>query len=503
MVVIALDLGNFKSFPCFIADFDESTRLGGEVHDLLPPRLPDGIPSVYFYSKEIGELCGELAVRSVATPLENRLRYLKRHLGETVTIEDRKIAYDDAITAVVQHCIRSANRQLHVGWQLSTNLVSLSYPATYLGSQREHLIRLVERATLEDGTHLKVIGTIAEPAAAALDYLAEHAKTDRETVVLTYDLGGGTFDLALVAAYPKGRKNAAGEVRYYEVIDTDGIPNLGGVDFDKVLCERFHAAIGEPLSEDREEALRELAETTKVELSSYDRSLPTFEVGGRYVRLPVTREEFEKGSRELLEKTVEKTRRFLEKHPNQKPDFILLSGGGSEMPMVSRALSEALPDYRILSHNPSRAIAYGAARYGTTEINDDPVLTQHIKYDIGVRFYEDPDDEDGYIETYLPAGTELPFDGEYHHSHTLGQQRYSAFTVFEACVDQPDAHRVRRDYREIMEVILDHERAVPPGTKNKSRIQIDRTGRLTIEARMLDKPEKAPAVQSVVLKNLS
>ena len=47
MVVIALDLGNFKSFPCFIADFDESTRLGGEVHDLLPPRLPDGIPVSY------------------------------------------------------------------------------------------------------------------------------------------------------------------------------------------------------------------------------------------------------------------------------------------------------------------------------------------------------------------------------------------------------------------------------------------------------------------------
>ena len=66
------------------------------------------------------------------------------------------------------------------------------------------------------------------------------------------------------------------------------------------------------------------------------------------------------------------------------------------------------------------------------------------------------------------------------YKRQLGQQRYSAFTVFEACVDQPDAHRVRRDYREIMEVILDHEREVPPGTKNKSRIQIDRTGRLTI-----------------------
>lgn len=46
------------------------------------------------------------------------------------------------------------------------------------------------------------MGTIREPAAAALDYLAEYAQTKEETTVLTYDLGGGTFDLALEAAYP-------------------------------------------------------------------------------------------------------------------------------------------------------------------------------------------------------------------------------------------------------------------------------------------------------------
>ena len=37
-----------------------------------------------------------------AVPLENRLRYLKRHLGEEIVINDNRISYDEAITQVIQ-----------------------------------------------------------------------------------------------------------------------------------------------------------------------------------------------------------------------------------------------------------------------------------------------------------------------------------------------------------------------------------------------------------------
>ena len=142
---------------------------------------------------------------------------------------------------MIQHCIRRANKQLEARFLITTNLVSLSYPATYTCAQRQRLIELAEEATLEDGTKVEVFGTIAEPAAAALDYLAEFAKTDKDTTILTYDLGGGTFDLALVAAYPKGRKRQTGETYYYDIINARGISKLGGVEFDDVMYKLLDA----------------------------------------------------------------------------------------------------------------------------------------------------------------------------------------------------------------------------------------------------------------------
>ena len=65
--IIGLDFGNFNSFPCYIQDFNPGTRMGGIVHDLLPRKAVDGIPSVYFYSKRLGRaLCGEEAVTGKA-----------------------------------------------------------------------------------------------------------------------------------------------------------------------------------------------------------------------------------------------------------------------------------------------------------------------------------------------------------------------------------------------------------------------------------------------------
>ena len=85
--VIGMDFGNCYSFLSYISDFDGKTRLGGNVHDLLPGGLNEGIPSVFFYSKAAGTLCGETAVRGRAKPVQNRINRLKRHLGETMTLD--------------------------------------------------------------------------------------------------------------------------------------------------------------------------------------------------------------------------------------------------------------------------------------------------------------------------------------------------------------------------------------------------------------------------------
>ena len=370
-IVIGLDFGNYKSFPCFITDMDENTRLGGEIYDLLPPTQEYGIPSVFFYSQNVGTLCGELAVRGRARPIENRIHNLKRHLGEPLELDGKMLSYDMAITSVIQHCIRSANKQLSAGFQCTTNLVSLSYPASYTKAQLMHLKALAEKATLADGRPVKVYGTIAEPAAAALDYLATSASERKNSTVLVYDLGGGSFVLALVSVYPDGRKNKAGETYYYDVLATRGLGNVGGKDFDEIMYQLLEKKFNVPLKPVHRETLKTMAESAKIELTDDEETIVELSYGDDFLTASVTRAEFEAAAKGLLQKTVDATQEMLSEHPDQKPDIIVLTGGASRMPMVKNALMAALGEYRdrILAYRPERSIAYGAARYGIDEEN--------------------------------------------------------------------------------------------------------------------------------------
>ena len=495
--IIGLDFGNYNSFTCFISEFDVGTRIGGNIHDLVPASQVDGIPSVYFYSQRRGELVGAAATKSTVLPIQNRLRYLKRHLNETVTLDGKTVSYNDAIVKVIQHCIRVANSQLHDRFQMRTNLVSIAYPATYHSNDLQRLIDLVQMATLEDGTKVEVFGTIREPAAAALDYLSQFDKNGPDRTVLVYDLGGGTFDLGLVAVYPKGKKNNAGNTIYYDIIDLGGIRELGGKDFDGVMFRLLSNKANTTLSSLSEGRLRNAAEAVKISLSDPDveEETATLDTGDDLIEIPVTRKEFEEASKDLVKRTILETKRILDKHPNQKPDLIVMTGGASRMPMVMRELQKAFPNYKdkIVSYKPSWAIAYGAARFGTSEMDTDPVLghaekknsiiQQRLAFDIGVRYHKDEKDAKGYIETFLKGGTEIPCTGPEMSSIRVFSGQNSLFRVYEAINDKPNISEPERDYREIMEVEVDHGKTVRAGHPCKARMNVDRNGMLTLEAK--------------------
>lgn len=506
MVIIGLDFGNYNSFPCFISDLDEKTREGKDVHDLLPGGLNDGIPSVFFYSKKVGILCGEKAVRGRAKPEEFRIRYLKRSIGKPLVLDGTELSYDQAITEVIQHCVRSANEILNNDFRMTTNLISLSYPTTYTFAQKQRLVELAEKATLVDGRHIKVYGTIKEPAAAALDYLAMKSKDKNEKTVLVYDLGGGTFDLALVSAYPEGRKDSDGDVYYYDILDTAGIQNLGGNEFDNVMYSMLLSKFDVPLKNSDKEHLRIEAEERKKDLTSDDFTEAYITYDDEYINASITREEFEKESKSLLMRTIDETVKILRKHSNHKPDVIILTGGASKMPMVQNQLKIALPEFsdKIIFFRPSKAIAYGAARFGVFEKDRSVSVINRVDRDIGVRFFNSREDKKGYLCTYIKAGTIYPCESKYVKSCTLfDPQRYVRFGVYEANKDDPNENEVERDYTEIMEVTLDHGKEVPKGTGSESILIIDKRGLLTIEARIPDEPGKPPVSNSVELKNLS
>ena len=500
MAVIGLDFGNYNTFPCFIMDMDEDTRLGGKPDTLLPGNLKDGIPSVFFYSERTGVLCGENALKTRAIPVENRIRYLKGHLGESFTIGGRTFMYDDAITEVIQHCVRQANKRLEEAYHLTTNKISLSYPSTYHYPEILRLVQLAQNATLSDGkTHLEVVGTIAEPAAAALDYLAGNPRKEERTTALTYDLGGGTFDLALVSAYPRGRKNSRGKLYYYDKHAIGGDENIGGRLFDKamedLLLEKFSDI---QLNKPNRDNPHNNAEKYKCDLSDEDEIVASIVVDDEYVYRTVTREEFEERTNELLNSTIQQTKQFLEDHPDPRPDIIVLTGGATHMPQVMKQMKAAFPGYEIVSHDPSRAIAFGAVRYATNEIDN---IQLRVSYDLGVRFFNGPEDQSGYFRPFIKAGTPIPCVSEDVISRISREGCDSIrFSVYEANKANTDVHKLAEDYSEIMHVSIDFGKVVPRSTISISRMSVDERGKLTIEAWEESKSEKAAVRCDYVLK---
>jgi hypothetical protein len=225
----------------------------------------------------------------------------------------------------------------------------------------------------------------------------------------------------------------------------------------------------------------------------------------------ITRQEFEEKARPLVQKTVDMVRNMMASNPAYKPDLILLTGGASQMPIVRAMMEQAFPEYRgrITAHRPSKAIAYGAARYGTVEADIDvgtrrsgPVR-QRTTFDIGVRYLHNKDDKNGYIDTFIPQNTELPFTSQISESWTLVPTRYSLFSVFEAIRKDPDREQVARDYRQVFAVTYDHGREVPVGTKSHTRLILDENNILHIEITDPSDPSKPPLKSKREFKSLS
>ena len=98
-----------------------------------------------------------------------------------------------------------------------------------------------------------------------MDYLSRFG-SDKETTVLVYDLGGGTFDLALVALYPKGRTNGDGDY-YYDILAVDGLEDVGGGEFDEIMYQLIEQKLQVPLNPSHKAALRAEAEKIKKDLT--------------------------------------------------------------------------------------------------------------------------------------------------------------------------------------------------------------------------------------------
>ncbi|KAM7458296.1 hypothetical protein BLSTO_00955 [Blastocystis sp. subtype 1] len=383
-------------------------------------------PSVIQYRAN-GIVCGRGAKNTIRGNAENTIYDVKRFLG---------LPYDQC-AGIIEHerygfrCIRydpTMVYEMKVGESMlfkTPEMVDadfLGYLASraeaYLGYHPEGVVITVPaffqysqidatiRAAQAAGLH--VYQTIYEPSAAAM--AVTPIPTLDEKYILVYDLGGGTFDVAIIRS----------SLHDYNVIGNNGHPFLGGRDFDQVVFDiaaRRLATIDVDITTwnaNKLARLRTYCEQVKIELSSSNAFQFSFGEFGVDADVPlyITRAQFQEGIRRYIQLSIEICDAALQRagvHLMQGRDSILLVGGSSKIPLVRAMLQEHYGNIVRADNNPDEDVAKGACLLALKGYcdrhpplpNPCPVMIPHsfVMRPVGISF------GNGQVDEILPAGT--------------------------------------------------------------------------------------------------
>jgi len=388
--IIGIDLGTTNS--CV------SVMEGKEAKVITNPEGNRTTPSVVAFKD--GEIVvGDAAKRQVVTNKDS-VSSIKRLMGsnEKVHVNGKDYTPQEISAMILQYMKKYAEGYL--GEPVTKAVITV--PAYFNDAQRQ--------ATKDAG---KIAGfdverIINEPTAAALAFGID--KTDKEMKVLVFDLGGGTFDVSILDL-------ADGT---FEVLATAGDNHLGGDDFDNVvvdwMADEFKKAHhGIDLKADRMalQRLKEAAEKAKKDLSSMVQthiSLPFVsadESGPLHLDMDLTRANFDKMTKHLVDRTVGPVRQAL-KDAGMTPndiDEVLLVGGSTRMISVQEAVKAELGKEPNRSVNPDEVVAMGAAIQGGILMGNNPndvLLLDVTPLSLGIETLG------GVMTVLIPRNTTIP-----------------------------------------------------------------------------------------------
>ena len=310
------------------------------------------IPSVIqFDSKGNVIAIGDEAKEAFEAGDSGCISVFKREMGNPgayCTINGRDYSAED-LSAILLKYLKEQTEE-YAAKKIEEAVVTV--PAYFTHKERQATMNAASAA----GLRIKQI--INEPTAAAMTYGLEHWREN--SIIMVYDLGGGTFDVTLVQMKGDNR---------LESLKTTGDHILGGKDWDERLVSIISGKIREDTGINAEDdpdlrhSLRMNAEKYKKQLTNGNAritlNIPDY---GRY-STQVSIDEFEKNTSDLIEKTGSLCKKILSDLELSWKDItdILLVGGSTRMPQVSKYL-EKISGHKPIKHvNPDEAVALGAA----------------------------------------------------------------------------------------------------------------------------------------------
>jgi molecular chaperone DnaK len=463
--IVGIDLGTTNSEVAIIRN--------GQPHVFTEEGDPI-LPSFVGLAEDGRLLVGTAARNQWVLAPERTVKSIKRKMGQDVKVRMGDQEYrPQEISAMILRALKErASRELGTAVRKAV----ITVPAYFNDSQRQATREAGELAGLE------VVRIVNEPTAASLTY--DPNQTDLQRM-LVYDLGGGTFDVSIVQS----------QEGVIEVLSSHGDTQLGGDDFDDLLlafvADDFMKKHGVDLRASivAKARLLRAVEAAKRQFSDHpftrieEEFIAEKDGQSLHLSLELDRNVYEAIIRPLLDKTMTCVQQALDDAllTASQIDKVVLVGGSTRTPLISRLLEERLGQSAHQEVNPDLCVAMGASVQAAlvSGVDVGAVLVDITPHSLGIKCLD------------FDVGRDFPFRFApiLHRNTPLPASRSEVFRTVqdnqrevEIDIYQGERDDVRHNHR-VGRFLIQGLAKVPAGNQLVVQLDLNLDGMLRVSAR--------------------